>query len=382
MNGLDLFSGIGGITIALGRWVRPVAYCENDRFAQAVLLSRMADGSLPRAPIWDDVSTLHGDMLPPDIDIIYGGFPCQDISCAGLQRGLEGERSGLVREIWRLADEIRPRYIFLENVPAIVTAGFDSVLAALAKRGFDARWMCLSAADVGACHLRNRWWLLAANSDYQGGLQQKGALPEIRGRIDNGRSQNDPDPDNRIGIGVLQTHPAVYPQMQAAPRSNGKAGDAPPDPHGLPGIPDHPRDNMEWSQQNKLSSSDREAAVFNSHSGYLRIDKTPDPSRKGRTGRDSEILREHPREWISRTNGASTGDDRGGRQLAFDFERLPSLPDIRGLDPVGWPTVPPLCGADDGIQFRVDRLRGLGNSVVPQCAGEAFERLMGISRED
>ena len=161
VNGLDLFSGIGGISLALEQWVRPVAYCENDQYAQGVLISRMADGSLPRAPIWDDVRTLRAEHLPAGIDIIYGGFPCQDISVAGSRIGITGERSGLVREVWRLVDEIRPRFVFLENVPAIVTNGFDSILAALAERGFDARWLYLAAEDVGAWHPRERWWCLA-----------------------------------------------------------------------------------------------------------------------------------------------------------------------------------------------------------------------------
>lgn len=82
LHGLDLFSGIGGIGIALELWVRTVAYCERDRYAQGVLLSRMRSGEIDRAPIWDDVTTLRGDMLPR-IDIVFGGFPCQDLSVAG-----------------------------------------------------------------------------------------------------------------------------------------------------------------------------------------------------------------------------------------------------------------------------------------------------------
>src|SRR5690606_10421534 len=127
LRGLDLFSGIGGLTLALAPWVRPVAYCENDRYATAVLLSRMRTGDLPCAPIWDDVRTLRGDMLP-SVDIIYGGFPCQDISCAGRGAGLAGGRSGLFFEIARLARELRPRFVFLENVPAITTRGLGDVL--------------------------------------------------------------------------------------------------------------------------------------------------------------------------------------------------------------------------------------------------------------
>jgi DNA (cytosine-5)-methyltransferase 1 len=159
VNGLDLFSGIGGIGLALSCWVRTVAYCEADRYAQAVLLSRMESGEIDRAPIWDDVRTLRGDMLPR-IDIIFTGFPCQDISVAGLGKGLEGERSGLFFEIVRLVDEIRPTFIFLENVAAITNRGLEKIATEVTKRGYDCRWTTLSAAEVGANHKRNRWWLL------------------------------------------------------------------------------------------------------------------------------------------------------------------------------------------------------------------------------
>ena len=169
LNGLDLFSGIGGLTLALSPWVRPVAYCENDRYAQGVLLSRMADGSIPRAPIWDDVRTLRGANIPRRIDIVYGGFPCQDISTAGLGAGLEGERSGLYFQIERLVSELRPHFVFLENVAAITFRGLEQVLSSLSAMGYDCRWSIVSAGSVGAAHLRERFWLLAhTNSD---GLQ-------------------------------------------------------------------------------------------------------------------------------------------------------------------------------------------------------------------
>ena len=93
--GLDLFSGIGGITLALSPWVQPTAYCECDEYCQSILLARMADRSLPEAPIWDDVTTLDGRQFEGIVDIIYGGFPCQNISTAGRGAGLEGERSRL-----------------------------------------------------------------------------------------------------------------------------------------------------------------------------------------------------------------------------------------------------------------------------------------------
>ena len=178
LSGLDLFSGIGGLTIALGDWVKPIAYCDNDPYSQAVLLSRMRDGSLPIAPIWDDVQTLSTDEIASThtggIDIIYGGFPCQDISVAGTGLGLDGERSGLFFEITRLVSELRPSFIFLENVPAITTRGLPDICLAITSLGYDCRWTIVSAAEVGACHIRERWFLLA----YADGVQ----LREERGK--------------------------------------------------------------------------------------------------------------------------------------------------------------------------------------------------------
>lgn len=161
LNGLDLFSGIGGISYALRDYVRPIAYCEKDIYCQGVLLSRMADKSLPNSPIWDDITTLSGLPFNGSIDIVYGGFPCQDISIAGNRTGLEGERSGLFYEIMRLAEEIKPKFLFLENVPAITSCGGLQVVREVAEMGYDCKWCVISAASVGLPHKRERWFLLA-----------------------------------------------------------------------------------------------------------------------------------------------------------------------------------------------------------------------------
>jgi DNA (cytosine-5)-methyltransferase 1 len=169
MNGLDLFSGSGGITLAIKDYVRPIAYCEIDKYCQAVLLSRMVDGLLPEAPIWDDIQTLQANEFPSGaIDIIYGGFPCQDISVAGRGKGLGGKRSGLFFEIIRLAKEIKPKFVFLENVPAIRTRGLDTVIQEFTEIGYDLRWTMLSAKAVGAPHKRDRWFMLAARRSTYG----------------------------------------------------------------------------------------------------------------------------------------------------------------------------------------------------------------------
>lgn len=173
LNGLSLFSGIGGIDFALREWIRPIAYCEIDPFCQAVLLSRIANGDLGFAPIWDDINTLESSFLDRFVDIVFGGFPCQDISVAGNGKGLDGKRSGLFFEIVRVAKEIKPKFIFLENVPAITSRGGIQVVREIASLGYDCRWCVISAASVGAKHKRERWFLLAHAQSLgcrQGGL--------------------------------------------------------------------------------------------------------------------------------------------------------------------------------------------------------------------
>jgi len=189
INGLDLFSGIGGITLALAPWVRPLAYCENDRYAQSVLLSRISQGHLPNAPIWDDVRTLtkrhingyygatNGQSL---IDIVYGGFPCQDISIAGAGKGLAGERSGLFYEISRLSGELKPVFIFLENVPAITHRGGCDVVRTLAAMGYDCRWSVTPSGHGLEGFRGNRWFCLAKayGQRLQSGQQPLGYVQE------------------------------------------------------------------------------------------------------------------------------------------------------------------------------------------------------------
>jgi len=166
MRSLDLFTGYGGLTLALEPWCQPIAYVEIEEYAQKIIASRMADGSLPPAPILADVKNVQG--RPGDCDIIVGGFPCQDISVAGNGKGLEGERSGLFFEVCRLVEEIHPSFVFLENVPAIRTRGLQEVIDSLTALRYDCRWTCVSAAEVGAPHLRKRWFLLAHTKQSDG----------------------------------------------------------------------------------------------------------------------------------------------------------------------------------------------------------------------
>jgi len=165
MVGLDLFSGLGGIGEALSPWVRTAAYCEIEPYARGTLFSRMLRGEIDVAPIHVDVSKLNAAALKeigvPNIDIIFGGFPCTDLSLAGDRKGLQkGTRSGLFHQIVRLLEELEPRFVMLENVAAIRSMGIDQVQAELLRVGYDTRYSVLSAYDVGANHKRERWWLL------------------------------------------------------------------------------------------------------------------------------------------------------------------------------------------------------------------------------
>jgi DNA (cytosine-5)-methyltransferase 1 len=263
--GLDLFSGIGGLSIALSEWVRPVAYCECERYAQAVLLSRMAEGVLPKAPIWDDVRTLRIADLPVAPDIICGGFPCQDISVAGTGTGMDGERSSLFFEIARLVREGRPRFIFLENVPAITTRGGVEVVEALGSLGYDCRWGMLSASDMGAPHKRERWFFLAHAN--------------------------------------IERH-----------KSKSRSG------------------NSDEKKHSRIS-------------------------RTGETISDSNQSRLEKRQ-------SEPGDN--GSELS---------PTFRGD---WWESEPSIRRVVDGLPYRLDRVKHLGNAVVPAQAREAFKRLMGI----
>jgi DNA (cytosine-5)-methyltransferase 1 len=162
MNELALFAGAGGGILGgkLLGW-RTVCAVEWEPYPASVLLARQNDGSLPPFPIWDDVQTFDGNPWRGIVDVISGGFPCQDISAAGKGAGIDGERSGMWGEMARIIHEVRPRFVFVENSPMLTSRGLGRVLGDLATMGFDARWGVLGAAEVGANHQRDRIWIIA-----------------------------------------------------------------------------------------------------------------------------------------------------------------------------------------------------------------------------
>ena len=161
MNELALFAGAGGGILGghLLGW-RTVCAVEWEPYPASVLCARQNDGLLPPFPIWDDVQTFDGKPWAGIVDVVSGGFPCQDISAAGKGDGLDGERSGMGKHMARVVSEVRPRYVFVENSPMLTTRGGTRVVGDLTKIGYDCKWTVMGAADIGANHKRDRMWIV------------------------------------------------------------------------------------------------------------------------------------------------------------------------------------------------------------------------------
>jgi len=229
---LDLFSGIGGFSLGLERsgGFRTVAFCEIEPFPRKVLRKHW-----PEVPIYDDVRTLTAERLAADgigVDAICGGFPCQDISTAGKGAGIDGERSGLWSEYARLVGELRPRYVIVENVAALLGRGLDRVLGDLAALGFDAEWHCIPASYAGLRQLRDRVWIVAypecdsiqgrsliasawhktSRAEQLAGLVQPGAWPTVSSSRDRGTGHGVPNGTHRnraLGNAVVPQIPEL-----------------------------------------------------------------------------------------------------------------------------------------------------------------------------
>lgn len=165
MNELALFAGAGGGILGgkLLGW-RTVCAVEFAAYPRSVLLARQRDGILEPFPIWDDVRTFDGKPWRGRVDVVSGGFPCQDISSAGKGAGITGERSGLWREMARIIGEVGPQFVFVENSPILTSRGLGVVLGDLASMGYDAKWGVLGAGETGAWHKRDRIWVLASDN--------------------------------------------------------------------------------------------------------------------------------------------------------------------------------------------------------------------------
>ena len=181
MNGLAICAGVGGLELGLKLAIpkyRTVCYIEREAYAASVLVARMEDAALDRAPIWDDLTTFPGGVFRGGVDLIAGGFPCQPFSLAGACKA-EADPRTLWPHVERLIRDIRPRLVFLENVPGLLSSAvFEQIQTDLAILRYDVTWDCISAASVGAPHGRERLFTLAAlpDADGEGQLQPSGGL--------------------------------------------------------------------------------------------------------------------------------------------------------------------------------------------------------------
>lgn len=166
MNELALFAGAGGGILGgkLLGW-RTVCAVERDAYAAQVLAQRQNDGILAPFPIWSDVTTFDGRPWRGIVDVVSGGFPCQDISLAGHGAGIGGERSGLWGQMDRIIGEVQPRIVFVENVPALTFRGLCRVIADLTKMGYVGRYGCMGAGATNSICEGERIWVVATTAD-------------------------------------------------------------------------------------------------------------------------------------------------------------------------------------------------------------------------
>ena len=357
MNELALFAGAGGGILGgkLLGW-RTVCAVEWEPYPASVLCARQNDEILPPFPIWDDVRTFDGKPWRGIVDVVSGGFPCQDISAAGHGAGISGSRSGLWSEMARIIGEIRPRYAFVENSPMLTSRGLGTVLGDLAALGFDARWGVVSAADVGAPHLRERIWIVATNTRYKQPGQQKGGFRQERnesvGQITSDICANLSDPDSDGCNFILQ-------------REGGRKGET---------------QCATVAPSNQRGSDDRKSL---GNSGQITGNGDVVCGRKTAEISDSNIYSQSTStihaEPVCKSDMAEPQVE-GLERRTFGRDNEQALTGFRqGCQPIGtnWRIEPDVGRVANGVAARVDRLKAIGNGQVPAVAATAFKLLAG-----
>ena len=320
---IDTFSGIGGFSLA-ARWlggIETVQFVEREPYCQRILNKHW-----PEVPIHDDICTFQPQ--PGSADIICGGFPCQDISQAGAGAGIrESTRSGLFYELMRVVRLVGPRFVVLENVAAITHRGLDIVLGELAEAGFDAEWACIPASAVGACHRRDRWWLVAYATGTGAGQNEQGL-----------RRQRDGAGLPADGRADSESPTAAHPSRLRGERW-GAAGDM----AGPAGAGEGEGDQR---QRDGDAADDCGPASPHTHGERCR--------------------QQHPPALAARAGQLAWPD--APRRLNPDWRDYLSQPVIRDRN--------------DGVPDRVARLKALGNAVVPQVAMIPLARVLDLATAD
>ena len=349
-NILSLCSGIGGIELGLSLVMpsaRVVAYLEGEAYAAACLVARMEEGILDPAPIWSDVRTFDGRPWRGKVDLVTAGFPCQPVSAAG-KKLVQKDKRWLWPKIARIVREVEPSFVFLENVPGLLVHGFEDVLGDLAELGFHAGWTCVRASDLGAPHIRRRVFVLARRE--RNAIRLK---PERGGDTARQAEQGDAE----LAHARAELAYARTPQCEGAVAATKRIG---------------PRD----SGRDLADPESGRRRELRESSGSARLAEcgSATPLADGDSGRQQSIgLAQH--DGLER----ESGDEPDGRSDDW-LEQWPPGPDYRGEWPLG--LEPSVRRVAHGIPNRLDRLRALGNGVVPSVAAAAFEALMErMSRE-
>ena len=404
MNELALFAGAGGGILGghLLGW-RTVCAVEWEPYPASVLCARQNDGFLPPFPIWEDGQTFDGTPWRGIVAVVAGGFPCQDISAAGGGAGINGERSGMWREMARIICEVQPRFAFVENSPMLTSRGLGTVLGNLASMGFDAKWGVLGAADVGANHQRDRIWIVAINTNHA--------------RIERGQQQSQ--------ISISQGELANSSRKQRAegrddygqddgskPATDGQHASKMADATELfsNGGNDNAKISMERKAQSEFGDGCRENFMAdtsgtgrkaNKHTGSTdRRTFCGSVSQQGENGAEQHLdnslftglERAHnnakPSQWIQQELGQRCVEVSNATSLGLSGQGQHEQPIhptesrkgqatelVYGRSPDFWTVEPDVGRVADGVAARVDRLKAIGNGQVPLCAATAWNLL-------
>jgi DNA (cytosine-5)-methyltransferase 1 len=304
-----------------------VCAVEFEPAAQRMLAARQDDGCLDPFPIWDDVRTFDGKPWRGLVDVVSGGFPCQDISSAGRGEGITGERSGLWSEMSRIIGEVGPRYVLVENSPVLTSRGLGTVLGDLAAMGYDARWGVLGAVDAGAPHKRERIWILADRAEHGRGAGRKGR----------------PDPsDSR------QPEQPLQDMADASRLQPGRADQRP---------------------ERERAGAGGESIALADANGGLRERRTDQPEREAQGRAAAGGSREG-------VPDAKDAEQERGRDGAGWRSGQPVDADGTGTEgTLWWQSEPDVGRVAHGVASRVDRLRAIGNGQVPAVVRLAWNLL-------
>jgi DNA (cytosine-5)-methyltransferase 1 len=376
VNELALFAGAGGGILGghLLGW-RTVCAVECDAYAAAVLAQRQNDGFLEPFPVWSDVCSFDGRPWQGIVDVVSGGFPCQDISVAGKGAGIEGERSGLWGEFARIIREVRPRFVFVENSPALTFRGLGTVLGDLAALGYDAEWGVLGADDVGAPHRRKRIWILA----HAAGERPYRHGQHFRATEGGGESFN-----TEAGTGGERPEVLADANRRRLHRVRPDAEDGREVPaQGIERVIRRGDGGEDVADANGEGSTGLHLGAGEEYSiSFGRGEYVSDSEREGLEGQRG--IAGKPQKPELGDNGASdapVADAEDGR----DVRRIRSMGDAECGDDTGgsevdgrgqwWAVEPDVGRVANGVAARVDRLRCIGNGQVPAVAALAFSTL-------